>query len=369
MSADRTRLSDATLQSQFTQTATALQTFSAASSVSAQFTQTAQAIKNVLSDATLSSVFSIDPVPQSVQLAEADLFSNQSNLTWDEMGTWEEPLQEYWAPNFVVEGELIAGGRTLPTGIFSQTIDPTIVWGPTIAFTGVFAPTLTVTKTGFLQATPSSQFTASITAIKTAVGESDQTGVFTTTPTAIKTTRITDQFTAQATVTPTAVKTTRTGATPNAEFTTNGVLPPTRIRYSDASLSTAFTIQTLEALTVAFGVATPPSQFTVTVTADRIRLGINEVYISIASVADVDPTIIWGPTITFQSVASILSLGLGYAIDPWRALPIKSETRINKIEQETRTYMIPSETRILKFQPGVNTRIVDQAGILDRREG
>ena len=308
-------------------------------------------------------------MPQSVQLASADLFSNQSNLTWDEMGTWEEPLQEYWAPNFVVEGELTAGGRSIPTGIFSQTIDPTIVWGPTIAFTGVFAPVLTATKTGFLQTTPSSQFTASITAIKTAVGESDQTGVFTTTPTAVKTVRITDEFTAQATVTPTAVKTTRTGSTPNAEFTTNGVLPPTRIRFSDASLSTEFIIETLDALTVAFGVATPPSQFTVTVTADRIRLGINEVYISIASVADVDPTIIWGPTITFQSVASILSLGLGYAIDPWRTLPIRSETRINILEQETRSYMIPSETRILKVQPGVNTRIVDQPGILDRREG
>ena len=65
----------------------------------------------------------------------------------------------------------------------------------------------------------------------------------------------------------------------------------------------------------------------------------------------------------------MLIVGFGYSIDPWRTLPIRSETRINILEQETRTYMIPSETRTLKVLPGANTRVVNEPGIIDRREG
>jgi sulfite exporter TauE/SafE len=286
------------------------------------------------------------------------------------MGTWETPLQEYWANNFIVTADFIAGGRTLPTGVFTQTIDPTLVFRPTLSITGAFSPTLTATKTGFLQTTPSSQFTATITAIKTAVGTAIPTAQATVTPTAVKTTRITQTLSAQASITDAVTKFVKTGATPSAQFTTNGVLPPTRVRTSAIpALSSTFSISAAVPLIVAFGISTKSSSFSMSVSADRIRLGINEVYISIATVADVNPTIIWGPTITFQTVASILGLGLGYAIDPWRTLPIRSETRINILEQETRTYMIPSETRTLKVLPGANTRVVNEPGIIDRREG
>ena len=186
----------------------------------------------------------------------------------------------------------------------------------------------------------------------------------------LETTRITQTLSSQASITDAVTKLVRTGATPSAQFTTNGVLPPTRIRRPVLpALSSQFTITAATPLIVAFGVSTKSSSFSMSVSADRIRLGLNEVFISVATVADVNPTIIWGPTITFQSVAIILSLGLGYAIDPWRTLPIRSETRINILEQETRTYMIPSETRTLTVLPGANTRIVNEPGIIDRREG
>ena len=366
VSADRTRLSSGSFTAQFTQTVTALQTFSAASSVSAQFTQTAQAIKNVLSDATLSSVFSVDPVPQSVQLAQADLFSNQSNLTWDEMGTWEEPLQEYWAPNFVVEGELIAGGRSIPTGIFTQTTNETATFRPVITFANAITATMTAQTEANAIATPPSEFTASISAVKTTRITQELPVIGSITDAVTKFVKTGANITGAFSPTLTVTKTVDAISTESSQFTML-VDADRTAREIFALQSTAtfdITVEKVQLIEADIG-----ASFGQTTDGQRIRLALNEQYTAQFGQVITDTIEIYRPIITFESVASILSVGLGYSLDPWRMLKIDSETRINKIEQETRTYMIPSETRILKFQPGVNTRIVDQAGLIDRREG
>ena len=366
VSADRTRFSSGAFTTQFTQTVTALQTFSAASSVSAQFTQTAQAIKNVLSDATLASVFSIDPVPQSVQLAEADLFSNQSNLTWDEMGTWEEPLQEYWAPNFVVDGELIAGGRTLPTGIFTQTTIETATFRPVITFANAITATMTAQTEANAIATPPSEFTASISAVKTTRITQELPVIGSITDAVTKFVKTGANITGAFSPTLTVTKTVDAISTESSQFTML-VDADRTARETFALQSTAtfdITVEKVQLIEADLG-----ASFGQTADGERIRLALNEQYTAQFGQVITDTIEIYRPIITFESVASILSVGLGYTLDPWRMLKIDSETRINILQQETRSYMIPSETRILKVQPGVNTRIVDQPGLIDRREG
>tara|TARA_A100001391_G_C4849946_1_gene219433 strand:- start:331 stop:525 length:195 start_codon:yes stop_codon:yes gene_type:complete len=64
-----------------------------------------------------------------------------------------------------------------------------------------------------------------------------------------------------------------------------------------------------------------------------------------------------------------VSVGSSFAIDPFRTFSVPSETRINILQQETRSRLIPSETRTFKVTPGANTTVVDLAGLIDRREG
>jgi hypothetical protein len=97
----------------------------------------------------------------------------------------------------------------------------------------------------------------------------------------------------------------------------------------------------------------------------RITRGGRATFTSLASI-DLVAGLLADGAANLQAIGSTLIVGSKFAIDPYRVFTVPTETRINILEQETRSYLVPSETRIYKVQ---HLNLIDEPGILDRREG
>ena len=130
---------------------------------------------------------------------------------------------------------------------------------------------------------------------------------------------------------------------------------------------TAQSTLTFEAIIVEGGTANLVGQATLSVPEEGIFITRRSTF-NLQGVASI--SIIGGflaeAQVTLPGAVSVLFIGSQFAIDPYRVYPIDSETRINILQQETRSYLVPSETRQYEIQ---HLTLVDEPGILDRREG
>jgi hypothetical protein len=294
----------------------------------------------------------------------ANLEANLSGLTWDEMGTWQEPRQEYWQNNFIASGEVVIGGTINATAQGTLSVSGIITARPIITMDGVLQATLTANLigSGIILSLGSAQITADADLIARSSATLDAQATLTADADAIGEGIIlalgAGTLSAQATIT--AVSTTsmlgagtmatdgdailRSGATFQAECTlsANGIIAIGGRAVLEGVAS--FAVADAGIFITRGGTANLTAQGTVNLIAGLLADG----------EADL------------QAVGSTLIVGSKFAIDPYRVYTVPTETRINILEQETRSYLVPSETRIYKVQ---HLNLIDEPGILDRREG
>ena len=318
---------------------------------------------------SISNTTSVSASASKIKSAESTIQTSiANNRSWDEMGTWYEPIQEVWN-QFIIEEPLV-----LSTAPVSPIITSTAV-------------TSTATKQLFVDAvTISADATFSVTAEAQREGE---------TITAFATTVVSDadvirtgESNITSTTTTQADAITGYSETVSISFSTSVTADEELISQPGSSITIA-TTTTSQAGRV--NPATADIIETITTTASTGEAGsFGDADITVSTtVADTDTISIFGgastiqnssvvsasgdkvilPTVNISAFTITVSTAAGFAVDPYRTFQIDSETRINILQQETRSRLIPSETRIIKVTPGSNTKVVDLAGIIDRREG
>jgi len=75
-----------------------------ATTITSSHTFTVDAVKNIFAEATITSAHSVTADGLDQDFGEVTIISSNDNLSWDEMGTWYEPIQEQWRGGFFVEG-------------------------------------------------------------------------------------------------------------------------------------------------------------------------------------------------------------------------------------------------------------------------
>lgn len=292
----------------------------------------------------------------------ADLILNQSGLTWDEMGTWQEPKQEYWQDNFTVEGVKFLGGSANLLSNGALTSSATATYRPQIDFDGVLNTTVTVNliASGIIVKLGSAQLTT----------DADRIGRSSATLQA-QATFITDaDRTADAVVLKLGTGTLTATATSVFQGSTqvSGAVSTSMVGRAIRPASSAFTPQcTIDAegiiriggnasFIMSGTFALPDTGIFITRRSPANLQGVLSTNIVAGLLAEAQ--------VQLPFVVSTVIVGSEFAVDPYRVYTIPAETRINKIEQETRSYFVPSETRIYEIQ---HLTLVDQPGILDRR--
>jgi len=322
----------------------------------------AGSVSIVTATTTTASAEKVKSAESIIQTAIAN------NRAWDEMGTWYEPIQETWEQFSVVDPLILSTAPVSPiqttTTVTSTASKIQIIDAVTISADATFTVTAEAQREGEI-----------ITAFSTTVSadaDVQRQGASTITTT---TTTLADAITGFS---ETASITVTTSVTANEQLIS---LPG-----ADINVSTTVTAQGGRV-----NPATADIIQTITTTASTGEVGLfaeADIFVN-TSVQNVDTLDILGgtanliststllaqgekvilPTVTINAFTTTVSIAAGFAIDPYRIRQIDSETRINILQQETRIRSILNETRILKVTPGANTRIVDQVGIIDRREG
>ena len=314
--------------------------------------------------ATLSNQATVTATATKIQYGSAQFECNISGLSWDEMGTWYSPRQEQWQDNFVALGGIFLGTSANLTAQGTVTATPRANFAGAVNLSGVLDATLTANTiaSGIILKLGSASISASADRIRlssaivqgastqtadasiTANGQSDFVGSLTVTPTPIKTALGAAQFQPQCTVDTQGLRIKQFAS----DFTAQGTL-------------------TSDAIIVVSAEAdfTASAQLSIPDVGIILTLGGRIVATSQASTI-INGGLLAEGELILPFAASTLILGTTFVLDPYRIYTIPTESRINKIEQETRSYIVPSETRIYEIQ---HLKLVDEAGILDRREG
>jgi len=297
------------------------------------------------------------------QFSSATLQANLSGLTWDEMGTWQEPKQEYWQDNFIAVGESFQGGTFNLTaqGILATTARSD--FAGTASFTDLLNATILGNAVGSGVIIPLGSFTASIVGQALTEGVSTQSaqGTFTVSRADLKAEAV-STLQAQGTII------TDGDLQAKGSFTLQGAgatLNVGDILAEGTFNLTAQSTLTFDAIIVEGGTANLVGQATLSVPAVKITRGGQFDLQGVMTTTTIGGYLAEAqPQLT--GVLSTLIIGSQFAIEPYRVFPIQSETRINILQQETRSYLVPSETRTYEIQ---HLNLVDEPGILDRREG
>lgn len=311
---------------------------------------------------TLTASATVTAAGGTTQQASADLVLNQSGLSWDEMGTWQEPKQEYWQDNFTVEGLKFLGGSANLNGVATTSIAGRADFRPTITFDGVLDTTVTVNliASGIIVKLGSSQLTtdadriarssATLQAQATFVADADRTA---------------DAIVLKLGTGTLSASAERTGV---ATSSIQGAVSTSMVGRAIRPGSSAFTPQcTLDAegiisiggnssFTMSSSVALPDAGIFITRRSPANLQGVLSTNIVAGILAEAQATL--------PFVVSTIIVGSEFAIDPYRVYTVPSETRINILQQETRSYLVASETRKYEIQ---HLKLVDEPGILDRR--
>ena len=299
-----------------------------------------------------------------IQQASATLVSNQSGLTWAEMGTWAEPKQEYWGPNFTVTAEFFIGGTINASSQATLSATGTATFKPTITIGGVLQSTLTanLVGSGIILSLGSASVTAvgsairrtsatlSTTATLSADGDLDSKGTVLKLGSA--------SVTASATMTGTGVSS--ISASASTQITGRAIRQGAGAFTPQCTLS-ASAIIAIGGRAVLQGTASlsiPESGIFITRGGFSNMTGVASWNIVAGILGD--------GVANLNATGSTLIIGSQFAIDPFRVFTIPTESRINILQQETRNHLVPSETRNYKVQ---HLSLVNETGILDRREG
>jgi len=286
-----------------------------------------------------------------------------NNRSWDEMGTWDNPIQGNWS-QFSVDTPIVVTGANVGEIITATTIAN--ITELNISADATFTVTAEALRDGEIITAFATTVVSDADVIRT--GESDITSTTTTQSDAITGFSETVDITVSTTVADTdALFIT----TPESNISVSSSVTALGGRVNPATVNIVETITTTAA-TGEGGLLIDPVTISTSTTivsdADRIADGESTITVQ-TSVADVDTQQFIGASATISAFTVTVSTAAGFAVDPFRTKVIDSETRINILQQETRSRLIPSETRILKVTPGANTRIVDLEGLIDRREG
>lgn len=285
------------------------------------------------------------------------------NRSWDEMGTWQTPTQEYWtgfsADAFVFQpvtasisvatstqqsAKLIQQGTASIQGDTGFSVTATAQReGETLSLA-----TITTTADAVLSAQANSTINiGTVTVQDGIVGQLADANISCAVSVAADST-LTSFANADIVSSSQLTSTPGTVQLSSAEFTQV-------FGFSGAALSGSFGDVTIP-VTMDTQVDEPLDIFRTTATSN----------IS-AQLTSLEPSAFIGAgTIQINIGTITTSFAREFVLDPFRIHPIKTETRINIIEQETRLHMIPSETRELEVQ---TLSLVDVQGAIDRREG
>ena len=312
--------------------------------------------------ATLSASATVTATGGTTQPASANLICNQSGLTWAEMGTWQEPKQEYWQDNFIVEGEVVIGGTINATANSTFTASALITARPVIEFTGVLQSTVTVNLigSGIILPLGSAQLTADADLIGRSTANLQTQSTLTADPD-LNSEGITLQL-GSGSLTAQAEITARSPASITGVATTDTV--GRGILRTSASFQPQCTVSCDGIIAI--------SGRTVMQFSSSLGVVNEGIFITRRSPVNITAQASWNIVAgilaegeaNLGGVTSTLVVGSQFAIDPYRVYPVLSETRINILEQETRSHLVPSETRSYQIQ---HLTLVDEPGILDRR--
>ena len=299
-----------------------------------------------------------------IQQASATLVSNQSGLTWAEMGTWAEPKQEYWGPNFTATADKFLGVTINASSQATLSATGTATFKPTITIGGVLQSTLTanLVGSGIILSLGSASVTAvggairrtsatlNTTATLSADGDLDSKGTVLKLGSA--------SVTASATMTGTGVSS--ISASASTQITGRAIRQGAGAFTPQCTLS-ASAIIAIGGRAVLQGTASlsiPESGIFITRGGFSNMTGVASWNIVAGILGD--------GVANLNATGSTLIIGSQFAIDPFRVFTIPTESRINILQQETRNHLVPSETRNYKVQ---HLSLVNETGILDRREG
>jgi hypothetical protein len=185
-----------------------------------------------------------------------------------------------------------------------------------------------------------------ITAEKNAVGVIEIAGAFTqSTDTAdAKTVRVSSAIAAEFTQVTEGLRIQPAGADFTAQFTQTANTDVSKITRVSADVNTTVSMTTV-GLRLRDGIALQASLGTLSCDIDRLRQ-FNSNLSAVIYDFTASPTFIIRVTADFTAFNSQLTVGEIINIDPFLQLKIEPETRINKIPQESRVFIIESETRV-----------------------
>lgn len=313
---------------------------------------------------TLSCSATVTATGGKQLFGSANLEANLSGLTWDEMGTWQEPRQEYWQDNFIATGEVVIGGTINITTQGTLTVTGNLIAKPIITIDGVLEATLTANLigSGIILSLGSAQVTVDADTIARSSAQLSAQATLTADPDAI----------GEGIILALGAGTLSAQATITADGVVNMQGTGTVITDADAVLRSGATFQAECTLTsagiIAIGgraVLQGVASFAVADAGVFITRGGTASITGSASI-DLVAGLLADGEVNLGGVLSTLIVGSKFTIDPYRVYTVPTETRINILEQETRSYLVPSETRIYKVQ---HLSLIDEPGILDRREG
>lgn len=329
-----------------------------------QSTRIASTSSGVSAGSLTSAQGTLTATGSRIQQASATLVSNQSGLTWAEMGTWAEPKQEYWGPNFTATADKFLGGTVNASSTATLSATGTATFKPTITIDGVLQSTLTanLVGSGIILSLGSATVTTDGSAIARTSATLNTSATLSADGDLVGKTTVLNLGSASLTATPTLTGAGVSSMSANASTQITGG----RVQLG----ASAFTPQcTLSADAIIAIGGTASLQGTAS-------LSVNEVGIFITRGGTVNMTGVGSWNIVagklaegvanLNSTGSTLIIGSQFAIDPFRVFTIPTESRINILQQETRNHLVPSETRKYQVQ---HLSLVDETGILDRREG
>ena len=318
---------------------------------------------------SINNTTSVSASAGKVKSAESTIQTTiANNRSWDEMGTWYEPIQEVWN-QFIIEEPIVSSFAPVSPIITSTAVTSTATKQLVSGAVNISADaTFTVTAEAQREGETITAFATTVVSDADVVrtGASNITSTTTTQADAITGFSETVSISFSTSVTADEELISQPGSDISVATTTTaqaGRVNPGTADIIETITTTASTGETGSFADAAITVSTTVAD------TDTISISGGASTIQTASVVSATSELVILPTVNISAFTVTVSTAAGFALDPYRTFQIDSETRINILQQETRSRLIPSETRIFKVTPGSNTKIVDLAGIIDRREG
>lgn len=318
---------------------------------------------------SINNTTSVSASAGKIRTAESTIQTTiANNRSWDEMGTWYEPIQEVWN-QFIIEEPLLSSFApvspiNISTAVTSTATNQLVSSAVTISADATFTVTAEAQREGETITAFATTVVSDADVVRT--GASNITSTTTTQADAITGFSETVSISFSTSVTADEELISQPGSDITVATTTTAQAG--RVNPATADIIETITTTASTGETGSFGDATITLNTSVA-DVDTLQIFGGDSTIQTATVLSGSGDKVILPTVNITAFTVTVSTAAGFAVEPFRTFKIDSETRINILQQETRSRLITSETRIFKVTPGSNTKIVDLAGLIDRREG